>query len=58
MVTLTFADYNQRQFLTEDVEDIVEKVMDKNLKHVLSYGIGMIYEGIDPSDRQIVEDLF
>ena len=32
--------------------------MDKNLKHVLSYGIGMIYEGIDPSDRQIVEDLF
>jgi len=42
----------------EEMRHIVELVKDENLKHTLSFGIGMHHAGLVESDRRIVEDLF
>ena len=40
LLTVSVSDYAnvKGQFIKEDIEDIAEKVMDKNLQHVLKYG--------------------
>ena len=35
-----------------------ELIKDENLRHTLSFGIGMHHAGLTESDRKIVEDLF
>lgn len=43
---------------TDEMRNIIELVKDENLKHTLSFGIGMHHAGLVESDRRIVEDLF
>ena len=42
----------------EEIHKIIENVKDENLRHTLSFGIGMHHAGLSENDRNIVEDLF
>lgn len=49
------------QFLHMDhgeLAEVTKTVKDSNLRHVLSYGIGMHHAGLAESDRSLVEKLF
>ena len=55
------AEDHSRPFLrmpAEEIERLVEKVVDPNLKLTLTFGIGLHHAGLTESDRVIVEDLF
>lgn len=41
-----------------DMDAIITRVHDANLRLVLSFGIGMHHAGLRESDRKIVEELF
>jgi replicative superfamily II helicase len=50
-----------RKFLKMDsgeMEMVLQVVKDSNLKHTLSFGIGIHHAGLSVSDRKIVEELF
>ena len=52
---------NHNAFLNvpiEDIENDIDCIFDENLRHTLSYGIGMHHAGLIESDRKIVERLF
>lgn len=40
------------------IENLISGVRDQNLKHVLSYGIGLHHAGLHERDRKICEELF
>ena len=42
----------------KEIEELVEKIEEKNLKHCVSNGIGILYEGIAEFEREVVEQLF
>ena len=42
----------------EDIEGFVNKVSDKTLQETLKQGVGYIHEGLNSTDRRIVENLF
>jgi activating signal cointegrator complex subunit 3 len=42
----------------EELEMVVQKVTDSNLKHTLSYGIGLHHAGLNQRDKTICEELF
>jgi activating signal cointegrator complex subunit 3 len=55
------ANENSNSFLripTDEMKNIVELITDENLRHTLSFGIGMHHAGLVEGDRKIVEDLF
>eukprot|EP01119_Soliformovum_irregulare_P015903 TRINITY_DN4546_c1_g1_i2.p1 TRINITY_DN4546_c1_g1~~TRINITY_DN4546_c1_g1_i2.p1 ORF type:complete len:1649 (-),score=558.98 TRINITY_DN4546_c1_g1_i2:15-4961(-) len=39
-------------------ENILRKIKDPNLRHTLSYGIGLHHAGLNEDDKDIIEDLF
>jgi activating signal cointegrator complex subunit 3 len=50
-----------RQFLRmshEELDMLMTKVDDKNLKHTLSFGIGLHHAGLNANDKSICEELF
>lgn len=52
---------NPRPFLhmpVEELEMLLSKVEDKNLKHTLSFGIGLHHAGLNQGDKSICEELF
>ena len=42
----------------EELQMWVDTVKDPHMKHCLQFGVGMHHAGLEPSDRQIAEDLF
>lgn len=42
----------------DELDNILECVSDANLKHTLSFGIGMHHAGLREGDRKLVEELF
>ena len=54
-------DYSRNSFLNASINDMknyIDCVVDENLKHTLSFGIGMHHAGLVEGDRKIVEELF
>ena len=52
---------NQNTFLNvpiKDIENDIDCIYDENLRHTLTFGIGMHHAGLIESDRKIVERLF
>lgn len=48
-----------RRFLNMDPEDLsAYPIKDENLRHTLSFGIGLHHAGLVPSDKQLVQTLF
>jgi len=41
-----------------ELDSIIDRVKDTNLKHTLEFGIGMHHAGLVESDRKICEELF
>ncbi len=61
LISFCAGDAQHHSFLNiplEEIKNIVDCVKDENLKHTLSFGIGMHHAGLIESDRRIVEDLF
>lgn len=63
ILTYCAAEGQASRFLHADEEDAVFKqfldnISDKTLKETLSQGVAYIHEGLTPSDRRIVEELF
>ena len=55
------ADGNPKRFVMKDEEALrkaIAKVKDPNLKHTLSFGIGLHHAGLPRDDRASVEELF
>ncbi len=42
----------------EELGEILDSIRDANLRHTLSFGIGLHHAGLSDGDRQIVEELF
>ena len=54
-------DYSRNAFLNipiNQMRNYIDCVVDENLKHTLSFGIGMHHAGLMEGDRKIVEELF
>lgn len=61
LISFTAADGNSRKFLRlsdDELQQVLAGVRDPNLKHCLSFGIGMHHAGLTPRDRATVEELF
>eukprot|EP01016_Furgasonia_blochmanni_P049228 TRINITY_DN744_c0_g1_i15.p1 TRINITY_DN744_c0_g1~~TRINITY_DN744_c0_g1_i15.p1 ORF type:complete len:788 (+),score=90.05 TRINITY_DN744_c0_g1_i15:1-2364(+) len=61
MVTFAASDNNPKRFLhlpSEDIQQYLESISEKTLKHVLTFGVGFIYEGMDEGEREVVEKLY
>ncbi len=61
LVTLTHSDGDFRKFLLipqAEMNDLTKNIKEKNLRHVLGYGVAFIYEGMDDTEREVVEQLF
>lgn len=63
ILTYCAAEGQSSRFLHADEEDVVFKqfldnITDKTLKETLSQGVAYIHEGLTPSDRRMVEELF
>eukprot|EP00056_Hartaetosiga_gracilis_P020004 m.17114 g.17114 ORF g.17114 m.17114 type:complete len:2059 (+) comp8097_c0_seq2:2-6178(+) len=64
LISYCVADDMPKQFLGEDfresteLDDILFKIRDPNLKHCLRFGIGMHHAGLHENDRKVVEMLF
>ena len=57
----SLGDYSRNAFLNvpiKEIENDIDCIYDENLKHTLSFGIGMHHAGLVESDRKIVERLF
>jgi activating signal cointegrator complex subunit 3 len=42
----------------QELEKVLSKVRDANLRHTLSFGIGLHHAGLHDDDRRICEELF
>lgn len=64
LISLLASNDNPKLWINyENINDIeldlvIDRVKDANLKHTLEFGIGMHHAGLVESDRKIVEDLF
>jgi len=61
LIAFLVADRKPRQWLhmsDTELNDVLQKVKDQNLKHSLAFGIGMHHAGLTAGDRKIVEQLF
>ncbi|KAG5673800.1 hypothetical protein PVAND_003817 [Polypedilum vanderplanki] len=63
ILTYCAAEGQSSRFLHADEDDVVFKqfldnIVDKTLKETLSQGVAYIHEGLTPSDRRMVEELF
>jgi len=61
LIQLCTADENPHRFLHMDdssLEYSLARIKDPNLKHTLSFGIGLHHAGLSESDKNIVEELF
>lgn len=61
LLTLTHSDNKPRQFLSVSEQEILafsHKISEKNLQHVLNYGIAFIYEGMNEEEKSLVLQLF
>ena len=61
LVAMAGADNQAKRFLTltaEDLAPFINKVSDLSLKHCLEHGVGFLYEGMNETERNIVERLF
>lgn len=61
IISYVAADGNPRRFVTGDETVLAKaaaKCRDSNLKHTLSFGIGLHHAGLPRDDRAIVEQLF
>ena len=61
LLTMTYSDNKPKQFLSlsdEEIEQISKKITEKNLKHVIKYGISFIYEGMNEEEKDLVIQLF
>ena len=61
MVALINSDSNTKRFLKMsevDLKMFLKNITDKYLAFSLEYGVGFIYEGMNQSDRDIIEELF
>ena len=61
LLTMTYSDNKPKQFLTvseKEIEQIISSIKEKNLKHVLAYGIGFVYEGMNEDEKSLVYQLF
>ena len=55
------ASENPRRFVQmpeAELSDVLRRVRDANLKHTLSFGIGLHHAGLSDGDREVVERLF
>lgn len=60
-VSLLESETNPKRFLKiseEQFKSLEKKITDKFLLHVLSYGIGYLYQGMNVVEKEIVEKLF
>jgi len=61
LISFSAGDGKPHKFLRmneEELEYYVASVKDPNLKHMLTFGIGMHHAGLPPKDRSVVEELF
>jgi activating signal cointegrator complex subunit 3 len=61
LISFTAADGNPRKFLNvqqQELDSILDSLEDNNLKHMISFGIGIHHAGLSSNDRNIVEKLF
>jgi len=61
MVAMAGADNQHRRFANlseEDLAPYLGKINDVNLKSCVEYGVGFLYEGMNESERNVVEKLF
>lgn len=63
LLSLAASDNAPKRFLhtssdEEEIKEICNSIQDTFLSHVLAAGIGFLYEGMDPTERQTVEKLF
>ena len=57
MVTMAASDNNPKKFLKipeNQLKTVLESIQEKTLKHVLNYGVGFIYEGMNETEKEIV----
>eukprot|EP01027_Heterolobosea_sp_BB2_P026939 GEZU01042062.1.p1 GENE.GEZU01042062.1~~GEZU01042062.1.p1 ORF type:complete len:2174 (-),score=564.16 GEZU01042062.1:67-6525(-) len=61
LISYCAGDENPRKFLKMDemeLENILATVVDANLRHTLTFGIGMHHAGLCDTDKKLVEHLF
>ena len=61
LLTMTYSDNKPKQFITlseEEISQISKNITEKNLKHVINYGISFIYEGMNEDEKALVIQLF
>jgi pre-mRNA-splicing helicase BRR2 len=61
LVAMAGADNQAKRFLTltaEDLAPFINKISDLSLKHCLEHGVGFLYEGMNETERNVVERLF
>lgn len=61
LLTLTHSDNKPKQFLRTNEEEIdvfCKRIKEKNLQHVLRFGIGFIYEGMNEDEKNLVIQLY
>jgi len=61
LVAYCAADGNPHKYVhmsSEELQSSIAAVKDANLKHMLSFGIGLHHAGMLSGDRKVVEDLF
>ena len=61
LISYCAADDNPKKFLhmpEDEIEDIALTLKDKALRDTIVFGVGIHHAGLDPHDRNIVENLF
>eukprot|EP01105_Mastigella_eilhardi_P023253 TRINITY_DN5830_c0_g1_i2.p1 TRINITY_DN5830_c0_g1~~TRINITY_DN5830_c0_g1_i2.p1 ORF type:complete len:744 (-),score=171.52 TRINITY_DN5830_c0_g1_i2:169-2400(-) len=61
LIAFSTIEENPRQWLhmpQSELDSLLARIRDVNLKHVLPFGIGLHHAGLSNGDRQIVEELF
>eukprot|EP00761_Pharyngomonas_kirbyi_P009639 gb/GECH01009656.1/.p1 GENE.gb/GECH01009656.1/~~gb/GECH01009656.1/.p1 ORF type:complete len:2079 (+),score=534.85 gb/GECH01009656.1/:1-6237(+) len=61
LITYCAGDEQPRRFLNlseEELDEVLEHVVDNNLRHVLNFGVGIHHAGLCDTDKKIVEHLF
>lgn len=61
LIQFSASDGNPRKFLKMSEQELdyhIASLRDPNLKHMISFGIGMHHAGLSPKDRGTVENLF
>ncbi|KAL6068513.1 activating signal cointegrator 1 complex subunit [Balamuthia mandrillaris] len=61
LISFCTTEGNPQQFLNiehEELEEVMYRIRDKNLKHTLQFGIGLHHAGLPREDKALVERLF